>query len=195
VRRRLLVVGVWLAGAGIAVAVSFAAVARVANGVTPSNVAALSPRAIEHALATPTTRPSPRVALPSTTVSLPPPGVTESTAPPPTPPAPPTSIPPRTSVSAPAPAVTAPPSPPATPKAHDTVTTSRGGTLWTSCSGATAIVYVAAVPKSGYQRTVDVEAPSGIEQQFSNGTHSSQIRASCSDGVVHTEVEEEAGDG
>jgi hypothetical protein len=72
-----------------------------------------------------------------------------------------------------------------------TVTTSEGGTVWTRCSGANTIVYVAAVPKTGYQRIADIEDPSGIEQQFDNGTRRSAVQASCSDGVVHAQVEEE----
>jgi hypothetical protein len=55
-------------------------------------------------------------------------------------------------------------------------------------------VYVAAIPKSGYQRTVDVEASTGIEQEFQNGSHASQIQAACSNGVVHAEVEEDSAD-
>jgi hypothetical protein len=55
-------------------------------------------------------------------------------------------------------------------------------------------VYVAAIPKSGYQRTVDVEASTGIDQQFQNGSRRSKIQAACSNGVVHAEVEEDSAD-
>jgi hypothetical protein len=71
------------------------------------------------------------------------------------------------------------------------VTTSQGGTVWSRCSGADTIVLVAAVPQSGYQRTRDIESPSGIEQWFEKDKHRSKIRAECSDGVVSAEVEEE----
>jgi hypothetical protein len=81
------------------------------------------------------------------------------------------------------------PSPTTTP--HDTVTTSQGGTLWTRCSSADQIVYVAAVPQSGYRRTLDVESTGGVVQWFDNGTHLSKIAAQCSNGSVHAEVEEE----
>jgi hypothetical protein len=47
------------------------------------------------------------------------------------------------------------------------------------------------VPKSGFERTGDVEGPGGIVQSFDNGQHRSTISAECSDGVVHAEVEEE----
>jgi hypothetical protein len=53
-------------------------------------------------------------------------------------------------------------------------------------------VYVAAVPKSGYQRTQDVESAGGIAQWFENGSHLSKITAECSNGSVHAEVEEES---
>ena len=55
-------------------------------------------------------------------------------------------------------------------------------------------MYVAAIPKSGYQRTVDVEASTGIDQQFQNGNLHSKIQAACSNGVVHAEVDDESVD-
>jgi hypothetical protein len=78
--------------------------------------------------------------------------------------------------------------------ARDTAVTSQGGTIWARCSGSGSIVYVAAIPKSGYQRTVDVEDSSGIHEQFDNGSRRSTIQAACSNGVVHAEVEEESAD-
>ncbi len=75
------------------------------------------------------------------------------------------------------------------------MTTSQGGTIWSRCSGPDTISYVAAVPKSGYRRTVDVEGSRGIDQEFENGSHRSKIQAACSNGVVQAQVEEEsAGD-
>jgi len=74
------------------------------------------------------------------------------------------------------------------------VTTSQGGTLFTRCSGPDTIVYVAAVPRTDYQRTVDVEDPTGIEQSFVNSHHRSKIEASCSNGTVHAHIEEESAD-
>jgi hypothetical protein len=74
------------------------------------------------------------------------------------------------------------------------VTTSQGGTVYTHCTGPDTIAYVAAVPKTGYARTVDIEAPTGVRQTFVNAHHRSDIQAECSDGVVHAEVEEEAQD-
>jgi hypothetical protein len=56
-------------------------------------------------------------------------------------------------------------------------------------------VYVAAVPRSGYQRTHDVESAGGITEWFENGSHRSKITAECSDGAVHAEVEEESESG
>lgn len=50
---------------------------------------------------------------------------------------------------------------------------------------------VAAVAKSGYQRTRDVEGAGGVMQWFDNGSHLSKITAECSNGSVHAEVEEE----
>jgi hypothetical protein len=72
------------------------------------------------------------------------------------------------------------------------VTTSQGGTVYSRCSGPDTIAYVAAVPRSGYQRTVDGESPTGIRQTFENAHHRSRIAAECSDGIVHAEVEEES---
>ena len=68
--------------------------------------------------------------------------------------------------------------------------------MWTRCSGPDRIVYVAAVPKSEYERTRDVESAGGIEQWFESDNHRSKIKAECSGGVVRAEVEEEpvAGD-
>ena len=65
VRRGLLLVGVWLVGVCVAVVLSFAAVGRVANGVTRSNVAALSRHAIESELTPVTARPGTSVSTPS----------------------------------------------------------------------------------------------------------------------------------
>jgi hypothetical protein len=75
--------------------------------------------------------------------------------------------------------------------AGDTATTSLGGTIWTRCSGPNSIVFVAAIPKPGYQRTTDVQLPTRIEEQFQNGNHVSTIQAECAGGAVHAEVEEE----
>jgi hypothetical protein len=78
---------------------------------------------------------------------------------------------------------------------HNTVIASRGGSLYTRCSGPDRIVFVAAVPESGYQRTVDDERSDGVRQTFENGNHRSTIEAECSNGTVHAHVEEEsAGD-
>ena len=77
---------------------------------------------------------------------------------------------------------------------HNTATTSQGGTVFTRCSGPETIVYVAAVPRSGYERTVDVEGPHGIQQSFADGHHRSNIEAECSGNVVHAQVEEESAD-
>jgi hypothetical protein len=74
------------------------------------------------------------------------------------------------------------------------VTTSQGGTVYTRCTGSETIAYVAAVPKTGYARTVDIESPTGVQQTFVNGNHRSNIQAECSNGVVHAEVEEETAD-
>ena len=84
------------------------------------------------------------------------------------------------------------PPPPPTTAPHNTVTTSQGGTLWTRCSGSDRIVYVAAVPRNEFERTRDVEEPGGIEQWFESDNHRSTIKAECSNGVVHAEVDEES---
>jgi hypothetical protein len=55
-------------------------------------------------------------------------------------------------------------------------------------------VYVAAVPRTGYQRTVDIEDRTGIEQVFANARDQSKIDASCSNGIVQAHVEEESAD-
>ena len=74
------------------------------------------------------------------------------------------------------------------------MTTSQGGTVYTSCSGPDTIVFVAAVPKSGYERTRDVEGSHGVEQTFQSSSHTSTISVECSDGRSHAEVEEETDD-
>jgi hypothetical protein len=53
-------------------------------------------------------------------------------------------------------------------------------------------VFVAAVPKTGYQRVSGLQTSTTIEERFENGSHVSTIQVECSDGVVHAEVEEEA---
>jgi hypothetical protein len=194
VRRRLLLAGIWLIGASIAVTFSFAAVGRVASGVSPSNGPALSSRAVDNALTSDTTgrrgsRPPsvptssvPRSTAPATTTQLNAPAATAS---------PSWTMATPTTVPAPRPS---PPPPPPSSGGHETVTTSQGGTIWTRCSGPDSIVYVAAIPKSGYQRTVDVESATGIDQEFQNGSRRSKIQAACSNGVVRAEVEEEGAD-
>jgi hypothetical protein len=53
-------------------------------------------------------------------------------------------------------------------------------------------VFVAAVPKTGYQSISGLQSATTITERFENGSHVSTIQAECSDGVVHAEVEEEA---
>jgi hypothetical protein len=197
VRRGFLLVGVWLLGAVFAVAFSFAAVRRVASGVTRSSGVSVS-HAVDPETTTvarsqaPSTPPAPRhrASVHSNpalrpTVPAPVPGPS-ATGPLPAYVAPVPNIMPATTTPAIV-SVTTPPSP-------GTAIASQGGTVWTRCSGANTIVYIAAVPKSGYQRITDVEDGSGIEQQFDNGAHRSTVQASCSHGVVHAQVEEETTD-
>jgi hypothetical protein len=178
-RRGLVLASVWLLGAGLAVALSFAAVGRVASGVSPADGATLSRRAIDNALtARVSPHPSRTSAGPSTTRPSPPRPTTTL------PRSLPTAVPSRAPVIAPL----------APQQIGGTVTTSRGGTVWTRCSGSSSIVYVAAIPKNGYQRSVDVEDASGIVQLFANGTSQSKVHAECTNGVVHAAVEEETAD-
>jgi hypothetical protein len=201
VRRGLILAGVWAVGAALALTLAFAAVGRVANGVAPRDVARLSSTEIDDELSGPTTtpvtptsgrqmpNPTATTATPATTTSS-----TSSTTS--TTEAPGSSIVNPTTVSTPptttsatvhtVPSTTTPPV-----ASHNTVTTAQGGTVFTRCSGPDKIVYVAAVPKSGYERTVDIENEDGIEQVFVNAHHRSQIEAQCSGGVVHAQVEEE----
>ena len=201
VRRVLVMVGSWILGVIASVAVAFAAVGQVANRVAPTSGERLSSGAIERALGSPpstgsgTTRTTTTSSAPSstdrgasTTTSTSPPGSIVTSAPTTTRPASPTT----TSATTPPP--TTPPPPTTTVAPRDTATTSQGGTIWTHCSGAEHIVFVAAVPKSGFERTHDVEQPGGIHEWFASDTHLSKIDAECSDGVVHAEVEEERGD-
>ena len=169
--------GIWLLGVGLAVMFSFAAVGRVASGVTPTDGAALSRRDIDRALiAGATGQPSGSSAAPTTTASS-------------------TLKPPATTVPHSPSSVVATTTPTVAPSViADTVTTSQGGTLWTRCSAPGSIVYVAAIPKNGYRRSVDVEASTGIIQQFGNGSRRSKVQAACSNGVVHAEVEEDSAD-
>ena len=86
-----------------------------------------------------------------------------------------TTVRPPTTTTKPSPTTTVP---------HDkTATTSQGGTVWTYCSGEDHIVFVSAVPKSGFERTRDVESPSGIVQTFESDSHRSTISARYEFGV------------
>ena len=190
VRRGFLLTGLWVLGVTASVAVAFTAVGSVASRVVPPGVGRLSAAAVDRALGT--TGPSSQSTIsgrPSSSgppLSVrPSPSSTDRVAPPSTSVGPATSIAPR---PRPTP-TTASASPTSVP--HNTVTTSEGGTVWTRCSGPDRIVYVAAVPKSEYERTHDVESAGGIEQWFQSGNHLSKITAECSGGVVHAEVEEE----
>jgi len=202
-------VGVWVAGVVIAVSLAFAAVARVANGVAPNDVAHLSKTQVDNELTGGTT-PSPRGSTSPTsraTTTTAKPGSTPTSTsttsstrstwvwPTPTTGGTVLTAPPVTAWShpsdptAPTTATTVAEPPPVAP--HNTVTTSQGGTIYTRCTGPETIAYVAAVPKTGYARTVDIESPTGVQQTFANGQHASNIQAECSNGVVHAEVEEE----
>jgi cytoskeletal protein RodZ len=198
VRRALVMGGVWALGVVIAVAVAFAAVDRVASGVTPRDVARLSQRAIDEELRsspsgarTPTVTPS--TSPSASTTGVPP--ITVKTTTPTTS----NSVPPPTSPSTtgPTPATTTSTTTTSTTTEvaqQNTVTTSQGGTLYTRCSGPDRIVFVAAVPKSGYQRTIDDESTGSVRQSFENTKHRSNIEAECSNGAVHAQVEEESAD-
>jgi hypothetical protein len=184
-RRGVLLTCLWVLGATVSVALAFAAVGRVASRVAPTGVARLSAGAVDRELGTtvPSTRPT--ITRQTTTSSTPPAPRTSTTRPSISIVPPPTSSGPSTSAPPPL-------SPPPTTVPHNTVTTSQGGTLWTRCSGADRIVYVAAVPRNEYERTRDVEEPSGIEQWFESDHLRSKIKAECSNGVVHAEVVEES---
>jgi hypothetical protein len=196
VRRGLLMTGLWVLGVTVSVALAFAAVGRVASRVAPPGVARLSASAVDRALsATVPSTPSPTLHKP-TASSTPPSTRRASTTTRPAPPSSPVTVAPPPTLLGPASSV-APPTTPRTTEApppttpQNTATTSQGGTVWTRCSGADHIVYVAAVPRSGFERTHDVEGPGGIVQWFQSNNHVSKINAQCSNGVVHAEVEEE----
>ena len=203
VRRALMMGGLWALEVVIAVSVSFAAVDRVASGVTSGDAARLSQEAINDELrltasGTATSSTVPKSTSASTSTTLAPSVTTTSTVvPSPTPftttPTPPTTHTPPTTRFLPTTQTTTSTSIPAA--SSNTVTTSEGGTLFTRCSGADQIVFVAAVPKPGYQRTVDNEDPGGVRQSFQNGTHLSKIEAECSNGIVQAQVEEDSTDG
>lgn len=192
-RRGLALTAVWALGIVLAVTLAFAAVGRVASGVAPHDVARLSQTAIDKELSE-TTRPSavstsssraPSVSTaPQASTTATTPQTDNTVAPPITSSSPSSNAPPpttvTTTVSAGAP--------------HNTVTTAQGGTLFTRCTGPETIEFVAAVPRTGYERTVDKENSSGIEQSFVNIQHKSTIAAECSNGVVNAHVEEESAD-
>ncbi len=206
VRRGVLTFGLWVLGVGVAATFAFAAVGRVANGVAEPNVSSLSREAIDNELTAnvanasgptaPGTSPRASTVSPTTRHENTSTTLTSSPKTPSTSARPVTRSPTTTNAGPVSPTMPTPTTAPATPNGGtlETVTTSQGGTLWTRCSGENVIVYVAAVPKSGFRRSVDQERDAGIEQKFENGTHSSDIRAECSNGVVHPEVEEESSD-
>ena len=194
VKRGLLLAGFWMLGVIVAVALAFAAVGRVAHGVAPHDVAQpLSQTAIDDALAAdrkPAPVPGGANTSSSTTpksTSAPTTATTTTTTPKSGPTNPSTTTP--TTAGRPTVTTVSPP-PPVAP--HNSATTSQGGTVFTRCSGADTIVYVAAVPRPGFTRTVDVENPGGVRQSFQNGKHRSIIEAECSNGVVHATVDEES---
>jgi hypothetical protein len=188
-------------GVVVAVSLAFAAVAHVASGVAPNDVDHLSQQAIDDELTTsrssvPSSTTKPTVSSTTTTTSTTPTTTspTGRTTPTSTRGASPTTTSPITTQTAPPLVTTTTGKPPPDSTTHNTVTTSQGGTLYTRCSGADSIVYVAAIPKPGYERTEDVERADGIRQSFENKNHLSTIEAECSDGVVHAHVEEEVDD-
>jgi hypothetical protein len=203
----VLLAGIWVAGVVIAVSLAFAAVARVANGVAPNDVSHLSQTDIDDELAgatttsptsgaptssatatssTSTVTTTSRTTAPTASTTTPTTGGSILTSPPTD------TTSPTISKLTPTTNTTVAKPPPVTP--HNTVTTSQGGTVYTRCTAPDKIAYVAAVPKSGYARTVDIENPDGIKQVFVNNTHASKIQAECSNGVVHAEVEEDGDD-
>ncbi len=194
-RRAVLLTTVWVVGVGTSVAIAFAAVATVARGVEPSNAARLSTRAIDHELGAPQAS-SPSPSLPATQTSRPTTPATAATVAPVTtvpPLQPTTTAPPVRPVAPPAVAPTPPTSngPSPTVSSRTTATASPGGTVWARCSAPDTIVFVAAVPSSGYQRVRDVENGQTVEQWFANGSKVSKIHAECADGAVHAEVDTE----
>jgi hypothetical protein len=210
-RRGLVLTGLWVVGVMASVALAFGAVGNVASQVAPPGVARLSARGVDRALGTTVVLPSSTTAgrpagssAPpvsgrgsTTTVKRPGPGSSSTAAPPPSTSGGPGTSAPTSSATSPPPTTGSPPptGTPPTTALHSTATTSVGGTVWTRCSGAEHITFVAAVPRAGYERTRDVENASGIVQWFDDGSHISKISAECSNGVVHAEVEEESGGG
>jgi len=200
VKRGAILAGVWGAGVLVAVSLAFAAVAHVASGVAPNDVEHMSQRAIDDELTTRLSSVPGGVSSPTTTATA-----SSTTTTTPTTTAGPTSRTTPTTSRLVSPTVTSPTTvhtvpPPVTATTaqtlpdnppHNTVTASQGGTLYTRCSGADSIVYVAAVPKPGYERTDDIEDASGVRQSFENKDHRSTIEAECTNGVVHAHVEEE----
>lgn len=191
-RRGLLLAGVWALGVVASVTLAFAAVGRVASGVAPHDGTRLSQTAIDDQLTSRATLPSATSTSSTTRSSSSTTSPTTVTTPTTRPTSPNVTSPPPTSNTSPPTVTTVWAAPPNVPV--NTVTTSQGGTLFTRCSGPDTIAYVAAVPRTGYQRTLDIEDPTGIEQVFANARDQSKIDASCSNGIVHAHVEEESAD-
>jgi len=174
-RRRALVLAIWLVGTAAATTMALAATNLVGNRVTDaprsgsgSEVAAGSASTTSAAPSTTSTATSVEVA-PTT-----PPGT--GTAP--------TSGPAATSPT------TAPP-PPTTPPPTTTTGTfqSEGGTLGAACEG-TAVRLVWASPKDGFAAEVHDSGPAELEVRFSSEEHESRVKVRCAAGAPMAEVEE-----
>lgn len=192
VRRRLLLVTIWLVGGAVATSVGFGAVLLVGDEVTERSATPLSERAVRAELAA---RGTP---LPPTGSGRGPAGTDIH----------PTPITPLTAAVTTPPPSTAPPasaSPTGSPAGEPTGPTGSaepsarlgsyqltGGRVVLVCTGP-AIMLRYAVPADGYRSDVTATARE-LDVVFHSSSHQSQLTATCQDGQPVGKVEEERED-
>ena len=181
-RRRVVIVAVWLLGTVASVALAWAAVSAVGGEVTSTPGGGGGPASV----AAPPTAGSPS----STSTSTPTSSTTLTTA----------EVPSSTSTSAaPPPATTAPATPtttaaPPPAERRSAVFDAVGGTLGASCTGAAASLDFA-TPRGGYAAEVHDAGPEKVDVRFeAENEGESRLVVRCVDGAPTADVEEHAED-
>lgn len=184
-RRRALVVAVWVAGTVAAMSLALFAVDLVGDRVTDGTSTAAAPGA-----GGPSTTGG--VVVTSTVA----PGATTTTTAPGAPPPGPAPSPSTTSGQPAAPAVSAPatvpasPAPSSPPSSTGTFST-EGGSLAAACDGA-AVRLLWASPTSGFAAEIHDAGPDRLEVRFRSDDDETRIRVACVDGAPVQEAEGEA---
>lgn len=190
-RRRLVLLAVWAAGAAVAVALSMWAVGLVGGRISGRDSTVVSQRDVEQALAA-----SPTVDTATAGAAEPPPETVPPTSASPdaggqvlgddeVEPAPLVAAPPATSATVPAPVTSA-------PTGQEAVYTTAGGTVAVRCSGAT-ISLLYATPSPGWQlHGSATTGPSEVDVRFEPASDAKgrevRVRVRCEGGVPIDEI-------